>query len=116
MHTMFAPASMSKGPSNAHFCGTSYPLGECQPALGIKFAGDYLILSSNLLILGMQMFTSHDASSITPYVNRDPIRFQYDPIMNKWGLYGSPNCLYVCPLSLLKGDCLFNGAYFHIKQ
>ena len=51
MHTMFTLASLSNGPSNANFCRIPYPLGECQPALGIKFTGDYLILSSNLLLL-----------------------------------------------------------------
>ena len=67
-HITSTPASLSKGPSNAHFSRTSYPLEHCQPALGIKFTRDYPILSSNLT-LGMWTYTSHDASNITPYVN-----------------------------------------------
>ena len=54
--------------------GLPIPWEHCQAELGIKLAGDYAILSSNLT-LGMWRFTSHDASNITPYVNRDPIRF-----------------------------------------
>ena len=54
---------------------------------GVELARDYLILPSSLT-LGTWRFTSHDASNTTPYVNRDPIRFQYDPIMNNWDLCG----------------------------
>ena len=90
------------------------PWEDCQHSLGIKFTEGVLILSSNLT-LGMWRFTSHDASNITPYVNRDPIRFRYDPILNNWDLYGLSNSLDLCPLTLLKGGHLFNGTYFHIN-
>jgi hypothetical protein len=51
----------------ATFMGLPIPWEHCQTALGIKFAGDYPILSSNLT-LGMWRFTLHNASNITPYV------------------------------------------------
>lgn len=54
--------------------GLPIPLEYCQPVLGVKFTGDYLILSSNLT-LGMWRFTPHDAYNITPYVHKNPIRF-----------------------------------------
>ena len=66
-------------------------------ALGVKFTEDYLILSSNITF-GMWRFTSHDDSSITPYVNRDPIRFKYDPIMSNWDSCSPSNCIDLCPL------------------
>ena len=68
------------------------------------------------LTRGIWRFTSYDAYNITPYVNRDPIRFRYDPIMNNWDLYGLSNSLDLCPLTLLKGGHLFYGTYFHINQ
>ena len=61
-------------PQMPTFVGLPIPWEHCQPALGIKFTRDYPILSSNLT-LGMWTFTSHDASNITPYVNRVTIRF-----------------------------------------
>ena len=64
----------------------------------------------------MWRFTSHDASNITPYVNRDPIKFQYDLIMSNWDLCGPSDCFDLCPLILIKGGRLFNGTYFHINQ
>ena len=64
-------------PQMPTFIGLPIPWEHCQAELGIKFARDYAILSSNLT-LGMWRFTLHDASNITPYVNRDPIRIQYD--------------------------------------
>ena len=56
------------------FMGLPIPWEHCQPELGIKFAGDYAILSSNLT-LGMWRFTLHDSSNITPNVKRDSTRF-----------------------------------------
>jgi hypothetical protein len=58
--------------------------------------------------LGMWRFTSHDATNITPYVNRVTIRFWHDSNMS--------NCLDLRPLILLKGGHLFKGAYFYIIQ
>lgn len=75
---------------------------------GVKFTWNYSKLSSKLT-LGMWTFASHDDSNITPYVNRDPIRFQYDPIVNTWDLCDPSNCLVLCPFTLLKSRHLFNG-------
>ena len=102
---MSTPASLSKHASNSHFCGTSY-------SLGIKFAWDYPILSSNLTLV-MWRFTSYDASNITPYINRDPTKFWYGPIMSNWDSCSPFNCLDLCFLTLLKG--FFNRTYFHIN-
>ena len=52
----------------------------CQPLLGFRVTRHYPILSSKVT-LGLWRFTSHDPSNITPYVNKDPIRFSYDHIM-----------------------------------
>ena len=54
--------------------GLPIPWEHCQAELGIKFAGDYAILSS-IFTLGMWRFTLHDASNITPNVKRDSTRF-----------------------------------------
>ena len=49
------------------FVGLPIPWEHCQAELGIKFAGDYAILSS-IFTLGMWRFTPYDTSNITPYV------------------------------------------------
>ena len=101
-------------PQMPTFLGLPILLEHCQPSLGVRFAGGYPVLPSNLTH-GIWRFTSYDAYNITPYVNRDPIRFRYDPILNNWDLYGLSNSLDLCPLTLLKGGHLFNGTYFHIN-
>jgi hypothetical protein len=68
-------------PQKLTFLGLPIPLEHCRSALGVTFTRDYPTLSSNLT-LDMWRFISHDASNITPYVNRNPIKFQYDPIMS----------------------------------
>ena len=90
------------------------PWEHCQTALGIKLAREYPKLSSNLT-LGMSKFNSHDASIITFCVNRDHIRCCYDHIMINRDLCGPSNCLDLCPLTLLNGDCLFSVVYFHMN-
>lgn len=94
--------------------GFSIPHEHCQPAQVVKFTGELLISSSNPTF-GIWRCTSHDASNITPYTNRDPIRFRYDPNMNNWDLCGLSNCLNLHSLTLLKGGRLFNGMNFHIN-
>lgn len=96
------------------FLGLPNPLEHCQHALGIRFTKDYPILLSNLT-LGLWKFTSHDAYNITPYVKRDTIWFQYDTIMCHWDSCGPFNCLYLHPLTLLKGGSFFKGTYFHLN-
>ena len=76
---------LSKGTSNANFHWTSYPLGVLLAYTRYKICWDYIILSSDLT-LGMWRFTSHNASHITHYVNKDPTWFWYGPIMSNWGL------------------------------
>lgn len=83
----------------------------CQTALGIKLTREYPILSCNLTLC-MSQFILHDASNTAPYVNRDPIGSHHDPIMINWDLCGSSNCLDLCPLTLLKDDCL---TFFSLK-
>jgi hypothetical protein len=46
----------------------------------------------------MWRFTPYDTSNITPYVNRDPIRLWYDPILNNWGSSGPSIILIYAPL------------------
>lgn len=112
---MSTPALLSKAPSTSWDFLSLGSIASLQCWLGLKCTRDYPILSSNLT-LGTWRFNSHNASNMTPYVNRDPIRFQYDHIMSSWDLCGPSNCLDLYPLTLLKGGHLFNGTYFDIKR
>ena len=101
-------------PQMTTFLELTIPWVHCQTALGIKLAREYPKLSSNLT-LGMSKFNSHDASNIIFCVNRYHIRCCYDHIMINRDLCGPSNCLDLCPLTLLNGDCLFSVVYFHMK-
>ena len=100
-------------PQMTTFLELTIPWVHCQTVQGIKLAREYPKLSN--LTLGMSNFTSHDASNIIFCVNRYHIRCCYDHIMINRDLCGPSNCLDLCPLTLLKGDCLFSLVYFHMN-
>jgi hypothetical protein len=61
------------------------------------------------LTLGMWRFITYNDCNIILFVSRNPIRFQYNPIMNNWDLCGPSNCLDLCLLTLLKVVISFVG-------